>query len=63
MLPGATSFTDLKTSTDGISYNTLKETAMALGLLESDDENGINVCQKLQYQPCPSNCIHYLSQF
>ena len=37
-MPGATSFTDLKTSTDGISYNAFKETAMALGLLESDDK-------------------------
>ena len=35
---GATSFTHLKTSQAGITYNTFKETALALGPLESDEE-------------------------
>ena len=37
-IPGAMSFTDLKKSSDGTIQSTFKETAMKLGLLESDDE-------------------------
>ena len=37
-ISGATSFADLKTSHAGITHRTFKETAIALGLLESDEE-------------------------
>ena len=37
-IPGATSFTDLKTLPDGVVHRTFKENALALGLLESDEE-------------------------
>ena len=37
-IPGATSYSDLKKSPDGIIHKTFKETALAFGLLESDDE-------------------------
>ena len=35
---GATCFTDLKTSPDGVLHRTFKEMALALGLLETDEE-------------------------
>ena len=35
---GATSFADLKKSPEGVTCNTFKETALAFGLLESDEE-------------------------
>ena len=35
-IPGATSFVDLKTTPDGVIHKTFKETAITLGLLESD---------------------------
>ena len=35
---GATSYDDLKTTLDGITHTTFKETAIAYGLLESDKE-------------------------
>ena len=37
-IPGATSYTDLKTFPDGVANRTFKETAIAMGLLESDEE-------------------------
>ena len=37
-IPGATSYDDLKTNHDGITHTTFKETAIAYGLLESDEE-------------------------
>ena len=37
-IPGAMSFADLKISVDGTSHETFKETALAMGLLENDDE-------------------------
>ena len=37
-IPGATSYDDLKTTLDGITHTTFKETAIAYGLLESDEE-------------------------
>ena len=37
-IPGATSYTDLKVSPDGIVHKTFKQTALAFGLLESDEE-------------------------
>ena len=37
-IPGATSFEDLKISPDGVLLSTIKETATAYGLLESDTE-------------------------
>ena len=37
-LAGATSFTELKTTPNGVICNTFKETAIALGLLETDEE-------------------------
>ena len=37
-IPKATSFTDLKRSPDGVVHRTFKENALALGLLESDEE-------------------------
>ena len=36
-IPGAQSYADLKTCTDGVIHNTFKDTALALGLLESDE--------------------------
>ena len=35
---GATSYIDLKTSTDGVIHKTFKETALVFGLLETDEE-------------------------
>lgn len=37
-IPWATSFADLKMSHDGVMYKSFKETGLALGLLESDEE-------------------------
>ena len=37
-IPGAISFNDLKTSPDGVIHKTFKETALAFGLLKSDEE-------------------------
>ena len=37
-IPGAMSYDDLKTTLDGITHTTFKETAIAYGLLESDEE-------------------------
>ena len=37
-MAGAKSYTNLKTSPNGLSHSTFKETALALGLLESDEE-------------------------
>ena len=37
-IPGTTSFADLRTSPDGTIHRTFKETAIALGLLETDEE-------------------------
>ena len=37
-IPGAMSYADLKTSHDGRVHKTFKEMALALGLLESDEE-------------------------
>ena len=37
-IPGAMSFADLKKLPDGTTHKTFKETASAMGLLESDDE-------------------------
>ena len=37
-ISGATSYVDLKTTQDGVTHRTFKETGMALGLLESDEE-------------------------
>ena len=37
-IPGASKFADLKTTPDGVIYKTFKETALALGLLESDED-------------------------
>ena len=37
-IPGATDYDDLKPGPDGVIHNTFKEKALALGLLESNDE-------------------------
>ena len=37
-IPGARSFTDLKTLPNGTVHNSFKETALALGPLQNDDE-------------------------
>ena len=37
-IPGATCYTDLKTSPDRVIHTNFKETALAFGLLESDEE-------------------------
>ena len=37
-IPGAKNYTDLKTSPDGVTHKTFKETAIAFGLLETDEE-------------------------